>query len=268
MIALAICAGLLAHGLSYISNLSQAKSSPIFSLGLGAVNPLTFILWNIPTDGAAGLMSNVLVANIPQLILSFIYFTYNGLATSMYNAYEWSSYALRARGLRVSSTPQGQQRSTYFLSLPYRIAIPLMVASGVLHWLTSQSIFLVVIERFSYTDASGNDTEILAHNSGSDNMTCGWSPEGIVGVIVLGVCLVLWLLALGCRRFKTGIPVAGSCSAAISAACHGVSREEADVQLKRIQWGVVGGSDAEAKARRCGFSAHSVEHPQEGAMYY
>jgi hypothetical protein len=253
---------------SYISNLSQAKSSPIFSLGLGAINPLTFILWDIPTEGASGLISNVLVANIPQLILSFIYFTYNGLATSMYNAYEWSTYALNAKGLRVSSTPQGQQRSTYFLSLPYRIAIPLMVASGVMHWLISQSIFLVVIERFSYSDGNSRDTDVLAYTPGSDNMTCGWSPEGIVAVIVVGACLVVCLLALGCRKFKTGMPLAGSCSAAISAACHGGHEEETHMQLKRIQWGVVGGNDSEGKVRRCGFSSKSVEYPQEGAMYY
>jgi hypothetical protein len=36
--------------------------------------------------------------------------------------------------------------TSYFLSLPYRYAIPLMGTSAILHWLISQSLFLVGIE--------------------------------------------------------------------------------------------------------------------------
>jgi hypothetical protein len=49
---------------------STDKSS-IYTQGLGTVDPRGFISWSLPTSGAAGLVSNVVVANIPQLLLSF-----------------------------------------------------------------------------------------------------------------------------------------------------------------------------------------------------
>lgn len=61
---------------------------------------------------------------------------------------EWNQFARKARGLRISSIPSSSQRSSYFLQLPYRFAIPIMLLSGVLHWLVSQSIFLVAVETY------------------------------------------------------------------------------------------------------------------------
>ncbi|KAF2491784.1 hypothetical protein BU16DRAFT_574727 [Lophium mytilinum] len=261
--ALSTCAALLIHFIPYIQSLSHLSTRALLNLGLGAVTPLTFILWNIPSRGVSGLMSNVLVANTPQLILSLLYFTLNGLATAMYNAYEWSRYARARKGLRVS-TPRGEQRSTYFLSLPYRVAMPLMAASGVLHWLVSQSLFLVVIEGYAFRESDGDDGGRLRHDVYNDQMTCGWSPVGILCTVLVGVALVGWVLVLGLRRFGTGMPVAGGCSVAIAAACHGAGGEE-EAALKRVQWGVTGVKNG--GLAQCGFSAGSVEEPQDGVLY-
>jgi hypothetical protein len=84
----------------------------------------------------------VWLANIPQVFLSLIYFSTNCIFTSIYFAREWNNYAIRRKDLRVTS-PKCEQRSTNFLQLPTRRAVPLIMWSGMLHWLLSQSFFLV-----------------------------------------------------------------------------------------------------------------------------
>ena len=63
-----------------------------WKLGLGAVSTETMIYWPIPNKGVSGIVDNTLVANAPQVILSFFYFTYNGLFTCMLLSREWNDY--------------------------------------------------------------------------------------------------------------------------------------------------------------------------------
>jgi hypothetical protein len=90
------------------SHLLQSFSS-LLSLGLGTVSTETVIFWHLPSSGNVGLLSSVLVANLPQLILSFAYFTYNALFTAMLAGLEWSQMAWQKKSLRVSRNPQGEQ---------------------------------------------------------------------------------------------------------------------------------------------------------------
>jgi hypothetical protein len=57
-------------------------------------------------------------------------------------AEEWNGYAKDRKTLRVSH-PVGIQRSTYFISIPFKYGVLLMAATTTLHWLVSQSTFLV-----------------------------------------------------------------------------------------------------------------------------
>ena len=75
-----------------------------------------------------------LLANLPQLVVSYIYVVYNSLVTSMLATAEWVGYSISPRGLRVT-WPKGHQRSRAFLQLPYIYALPIMTASTLLHWL-------------------------------------------------------------------------------------------------------------------------------------
>ena len=113
----------------------------LFALGLGAANAKTLMQIGLPTQGASALIKNVLVANLPQLTLSLIYYNINAIITCMALAAEWSDFGKERKGLRVSTPPRGSQRNTYSLQLPYRFAVPLIVVSGILHLLASQSIF-------------------------------------------------------------------------------------------------------------------------------
>lgn len=201
-----------------------------------------------PEDGNAGLMRNALAANLPQLIVSFLYFLYNGLFTSMLQGLEWNQYSYQKKGLRVSARPQGSQRTTYFLQLPYRYGVPLMFLAGVLHWLVSQSIFLVNVEvnvplLGMYTSGAPYNARPmhLDRFDGLDMVTCGYSPTAIVTTIVFCVFLALFALLTGLRRYKSKTPpIVGSSSELIAAACHfprGGFEEGA--AHKQLQWGLI-----------------------------
>ena len=93
---------------------------------------------------SAGVVANALLVNTPQLIATFIYLFCNDMLTRMLMSREWAQFASTRRTLRVSK-PQGQQRSTYWLQLPYRYSVPLMGAMVLLHWLMSRGLFLASI---------------------------------------------------------------------------------------------------------------------------
>ncbi|ORY11736.1 hypothetical protein BCR34DRAFT_483765 [Clohesyomyces aquaticus] len=242
-----------------VSALVDGRSLPdLVRLGYGVVDPRAVISWNITS-----ITSNIIMANLPQPILSFLYFSFNGLFTCMLLSVEWNKFGHERKGLRVSHAPRGAQRSTYFLQLPYRFALPLMLLSGVLHWLVSQSIFLVAIDLYS-DDGLPN---LLATEPGGW-LTCGYSPIAIISVLILGIFMVLAGFALGYLKYKPGIPLAGSCSAAISAACHSIEWDGVEgrkIAISKLQWGVVGtGLDG---IGHCAFSSKEVKQPETGVFY-
>jgi hypothetical protein len=196
-------------------------------LALGVVSPVTFIQWSMPSTGTTALVLNALVANLPQPILSSIYYVYNGIFTCFMLGAEWNGYASNRKGLRVSSSPRGSQRTSYMLQLPKRMAIPLMLLSAVLHWLCSQSIYLVSLDFDhsalveTYQNGTIHHTSSNSSESTEEFVTCGYSPIAIALTISLGVIMVIAPVMFGFRQFKSRcMPVAGSCSASISACCH------------------------------------------------
>ncbi|BCS28248.1 uncharacterized protein APUU_61296A [Aspergillus puulaauensis] len=216
------------------------------------------------------LLANTIIANIPQLIFSLIYFLTNSLLTSMTLAAEWSRYAVLRRGLRVSWNPKAAQRQSYFLSLPYRYAVPLMASSATLHWLISQSIFLVGVDAY--------DPD-WTHNASLDVMTCGYTPVAIVSAISVGGAMLLSIMALALRRLDSAMVVAGSCSLAIAAACHpkhdpnlqneahqvdSVHPPEVDMAYLPVKWGAVA---VDGDVGHCTFTSEEVEMPQAGRFY-
>ena len=199
---------LLALGLSN-SALTNKSISHLYSLGFGSVTAESTIepgsagSWN--TAGSSGLLLIILISNSPQIVLSFLYLTYNSLFTCMLLAEESSGFAHQRKTLRVTSA-KGQQWSTYWLQPPYRYSFPLLAASATLHWLVPQSVFLA---RVTVLD----DTGIEDPNQSIS--TCGYSNIAIIFILILGSVVALIGLAYGFRRYKIGMPLVGSCSAAI-----------------------------------------------------
>jgi hypothetical protein len=245
--------------------------SSLLSLGLGMLSVQTIIFWPLPNSGTAGFLSNALVANLPQLILSFAYFTYNALFTSMLAGLEWSQMAWQKESLRVSQNPQGEQQSSHFLQLPYRYAIPLLGFSAVIHWLISQSIYLIAVERY---DPQGNPVQLVQLANSyypettvgieGEHYTCGWSPLAVLLVICGGVLMIAGAIVMGRRKHQPGMPLRGTNSAVIAAACH-VTGEE-NIECKKLKWGVVGKYDTDGTGH-CAFSSGEPDFPQEGFAY-
>lgn len=250
--------------------MTSRSISHLWSLGFGNVNTETLItLKNGGQDlsysdgqdlsGSAGVIATVLIANSPQILLSFLYFAYNGIFTCMLLAEEWSLYATKRKFLRVTS-PTGGQRSTYRLQLPYRYGIPLLIGSSMLHWFVSQSIFLARVNVIDSTEV-----EI----SGVGISTCGYSPMAMIVVIILGSIVVLLGIFFGSRTARSGMPLAGSCSAAISAACHPLEAD-VDASMKRVMWGVVAEDCFQYEGEsvgHCSFTSSTVEAPVVGKWY-
>jgi hypothetical protein len=202
-----------------------------------------------------GILLNAWLANTPQIILSASYFLVNRLCTSMCLAQEWNQQAVSGKTLRVTN-PSGEQRSTYFLNLPYRWAIPLTIMSGFLHWLLSQSLFLA---RREIRDVNGN---LVPSES---KCTCGYSALSILVFSLTWICLLLVVLALLLRRMDQNLPQTKNCSLVISAACH-PSPDDVDPQLRRVQWGVVR-SRYGGDIGHCTLTSERVTSPEEGKDY-
>ncbi|KAJ5601238.1 hypothetical protein N7510_010772 [Penicillium lagena] len=250
-LALFICMLLLGYGLHVTSDDTGA-----WMLGLGATSSQTLIHGVWPTSTIA----NTLIANCPQLIFSMLYFAINGLLSAMALAHEWSQYAVQRKGLRVSACPTGSQRTSYFLSLPFRYSLPMTAVSATLHWLISQSLFLVKV--FAYNTDGNRDP-------GQDVVTCAWSPVATLSVIIIGGLCFFVLIGMGVfRKFESGMPVASSCSLAISAACQPVPERIKEIDpisaTLPLKWGVM---NAGSEREHCGFSSEEVEAPQHGRVY-
>ena len=142
--------------------------------------------------------------------------------------HEWSKFGQNHRTLRVTSPRRGQ-RSTYWLQIPYTYAIPLMTLSGILHWLTSQSIFFARVE---ISDPFGKISDPLSG--------VGYSCIPIIFVLTLCILALLAAAGMGFKRFSAEITTVGCCSAAISAACHTLVADSEEIVGKKLRWGDVG----------------------------
>lgn len=207
-----------------------------------------------------------LLANIPQLLVSYIYLAYNGLFTCMLATAEWMRYSVVRQGLRVT-WPRGCQRARTYLQIPYTYGVPLIVASALLHWLISQSLFLVRITPYAYGGAISEADTISA---------VGYSPYAIIFAVCMGGLMLLVALVLEIfKRYPDTMPLAACCSASIAASCY-ISRQEAakdtSLALKKIQWGVVDQSvstfrNAVEEVGHACFSTNHVQSLAKGEMY-
>lgn len=174
---------------------------------------------------------------------------------------ELTNFAKHRKPLRVSE-PSGKQRSTYWLSLPYRYAVPFIASMALLHWLVSESIFLVQITEYdSLSNIVFDDGDQPAGIYGLN-----WSPPAILATFVVSLIMFLILVALSVRKYPNYMPILSSCSVAISAACHRTDLEEADMVVLPLKYGVLQPSKSSGK-RAVGFSSLEVEQLEDGERY-
>jgi len=163
---------------------------------------------------------------------------YNGMFTRMLTAAEWTQFAVTRKTLRVSR-PRSGQRSTYWLQLPWKYSLPLLTVSIFLHWLVSRSLFIVRINVFGWDGALQADRNISA---------AGYSPLAILLVLlVLGLSLLV-MAVVAFQRLSPDIPIAGTCSAAIAAACQYSVTGDPVVAHKPLMWGRGAGRERVARS--------------------
>ncbi|KAK4963812.1 hypothetical protein LTR28_004372 [Elasticomyces elasticus] len=213
-----------------------ANIKQLWATGLGTLNGNNLLSMDMSVIGG------VVLANVPQAVLSYLYLMFSALYTCML----------------VAEDPVGQQRSTYWLHLPFTYAIPLTVASGLLHWLASQSLFMVQISIIGESRGPVPTTRIS---------TCGYSPVAIILTTVVVSLIIIAGIVTGMRRYRMGMTLASSCSAAISAACH-PPEGDVDASVLPVQWGVVGEkTTASGSVGHCTFTSWDVSVPVRGKLY-
>lgn len=286
-----LCTGYLITGIGLlvtaIYNIRSMTASPsslstiLSTYGLGKVTNLN-LMYMQQSSSSTALISSILFANLFQVILSMTYFLFNSLWTAQCSAIEWASYIGTRKPLRVT-WPKGQQQSTYYLNLPYKYGVPLVIMLAVLHFLISQSIFLA---RVQYYNPDGTKSVNFIS-------TTAYSPLGLLVVVCVGGTLILALVAHSFRKIDNRIPVHGNSSAVISALCHtakgqytndqGILLEHPsqDMSECNVQWGVVRPIDASFKFKNeitvdmmfedtvghCAFTADEVQLPESGQRY-
>lgn len=215
------------------------------------------------------MLGSIVVANTPQLAITLSYYGFNSVLTSMLAASEYNSYGTSSKPLRVTWPVKGsKQQSNYWLSVPYQYAVPILVIYTVLHWLISQSIFYVMLIPFR---PNGQPDSLFRVSE------LGYSPLPIFLSILVGGLMVCILLGLSSRRLKSHMPLAGTCSVAISAACHPPRNESLDsASLGQLTWGEtiaaptwavdhLGG--LEGQKGHCSFTALDTVEPSTEKLY-
>lgn len=235
----------------------------IISLGLGVPDPQTILTGINSPDN---FFATVVLANIFQLSYSCLYYWYNGLLGKMLVAAEMSRFTTLRKPLRVSGTPRGAQRSSYFLSVPLRYSVPLVAGSALLHWLVSQSVFLIRAVQFPVDDSGGGPSTVSQLPTTSNR--AGTSNLGILLCLIFACVMLAFILWAGlCNSLPSGdaaLPLASTCSAAIGALCHRPDGDF-DAHLMPVQWGVT--EDGESPGH-CSFTtARDVRRPVEGTLY-
>jgi hypothetical protein len=148
------------------------------------------------------------------------------------------------RGLRVTSpVPHTHQRSSYHLQLPYRYGLLLMTASALLHWLVSESFFLVRVTVFQPNGIEDSSALIS---------TVGYSALTITVALAMMLFMLVVIALFGVLRRYDGsdmMPLVAGCSASLAAATQPGNaamlrnqKFESGMELERLVWGVVGAS--------------------------
>ncbi|KAE8337914.1 hypothetical protein BDV24DRAFT_153937 [Aspergillus arachidicola] len=240
--------------------------------GSSFTNPQT--LWDTeasvsPEDHSSSYseLQLVIITNSPQLGVTMIYYIYNKVLTNMLLCAEYSSYGIDRKFLRVTWPVKGsQQRSTYWLSIPYRYGIPVLVLFTAVHWLVSQGSFYVLVIPY---DGHGQLMFEKKYETGT--------ATGLPLLCACGALLVLGVLIFGLsfQKLKSSVPLAGPCSAAISAACHPTGEVcTATAAHCKLMWGEVDmptgwvtDEDDRPRKGHCSFTPLKAQKPSLDKIY-
>jgi hypothetical protein len=236
--------------------------SNLLHLGIGTINRRYFLGWH--RKDANGMMLSVFWANEGHALFGILYIIYNNVFYSMIFQDEWARFQHHRKGLRVSESPRGQQRTVYFFLMPFKLAFPIMGFSCIIHTLISSTVFLVDVEAWGHGSEEGQKAHFFTRDAQYDFSSTGFSPLADVALLFFSIAMIMFLVVYAMKKYKSGMPVVSTCSAAISAAIHPTHNEEPNAWLQAIQWGVTEPLDG---SEHCTFSAREVGTPNERTPY-
>ena len=226
-----------AWGFSHVKSRGVSLSfSGLWQLGFGDPHQDTIVFYD-PLKVTPMIMA--LIANIPQIFLASVWLLYMSIISTMFLASDWARFGTNPQALMTSS-PAGERRGTWLLGAPPIYGAALLAVQIILHWLVSQSIFLMSFA--VYNDDGTADKEIGGYNNLTQFINCGYSPIAIIFSFIAALIMALAAIAMAFGRFPNGAPpIVGTCSAAISASCHlppGLAKQ--DSLYAKLRWGQVG----------------------------
>jgi hypothetical protein len=233
-----------------------------FASGLGVPEIQSLASFKPDDTSSTGIVPTLLVANVPQVGFSLLYIVYTNIWGKLLVAHEFDRMTRMKKGLRVSERRRGMQRASHFFTLPTRYATPLLACSAALHWLCSQSFFMVRIDGVNSRGQIDPDDRLVR---------LGYSATGVITLIGVAVAMMVAVVCVGSfKRLRTGLGET-SMSIVISAACH-PGRHEAEPWLQEVQWGdVTEDTDtcdiASPPVRHISFTAKLAKRPIVGRAY-
>lgn len=270
--------------LHWLRDVLELNAAAIYQLGIGKASGLfLFGGWNdwdpahVVEQTRWRVLRNVTVANMPQLALSAAYYLWSNHLTVMLAAHEYNTYAAptmngnstmqpeKKRSLRVTNPKSGtNQKSTPFLTIPFHYWASNSFLWTLLHWLASQAVFFARVDMF-------NHWQRISPFSVSQ---VGYSIMGIICFFVVSFLIFGYAVWIGVSKLDNRMPLAATCSGALSAACH-----PGDPSLrhyeKKVYWGIEvadnednEGNDIDGeKVLRCTFTSLDAYYPYSDRLY-
>ena len=128
-----------------------------------------------------------------------------------------------------------------------------MISMALLHYFISQSLFLEITDIYDINGEFWPSWSTLSPE---------YSHIGILVSILWGAVMILTLYGLGLNWYEGSMPLLGSNSLAIAAACHPPA-DDINAATSKIAYGVLaGGGD------RVSFTSFEVGELQEGVVYH
>lgn len=257
----------------------ELTSTAIKQLGVG--NPSGLFLfgeWSSETELTPwNLLGKVALANTPQLAVSVAYYLWNGHLIAMVAALEYDVYSAPPQdkdgvispaskhSLRVTNPDKtSKQKPSHLLTLPFKYWILNTTLWTALHYFASQAVFFARVD-------------VLDHWLQTTKYSISQVGYSILGLLCFFACafvVLIYALCMGLMRLPNRMPLAATCSGALSAACHpqdaGMRHHE-----EEVHWGVEVTADDELidveddgeKIRRCTFTSGSAYYPTENRFY-
>jgi hypothetical protein len=155
------------------------------------------------------------------LWLSFGYLLWNNQVTRIWIEREWRAYYQKRHIPRVSyDTDEVGFRPTRWLQLPYWLTGSLMVISTLMHWLVSQTLFVV---------------EILAQGN-NHFYYLNFSPLAIILIGVVATVLVVAITVYYYIPVRTWMPFMAGSARVVFGSC---TRLSAKLPVHGLAWGDV-----------------------------